>query len=45
MLLALATPKLWDRFSLARASPLPLCEGCSLQGGPPPPPPRPGAPR
>lgn len=24
MLLALATPKLWDRFSLARASPLPL---------------------
>lgn len=26
MLLALATPKLWDRFSLARASPLPLCE-------------------
>lgn len=24
MLLALATPKLWDRFSLARASPFPL---------------------
>lgn len=28
MLLALATPKLWDRFSLARASPLPLWREC-----------------
>lgn len=28
MLLALATPKLWDRFSLALASPLPLWREC-----------------
>lgn len=28
MLLALATPKLWDRFSLARASPFPLQREC-----------------